>query len=294
MARHDKKNGARYWTDNFPLAWKDYKQLWATFVKHTPGMGGMTQERLEKRAEPLRWPCPSNDHPGVSTLYLDHPSWYKAAESLDPNNRGKRFLTASGKVEIFTPELEKKLAAAGHHALPSFYTHPEVTGDNVTLEYTDEYVANPVNPQALTRKVKLGARGANAVQRDYPLMGMIGRASVVHFAGVTQWTYTGKQMNGVRLVQLHPATAARAGIANGDAIIVESPRGAITGTALLWEGMRADTLFVPNSFGYEQKLAEEFGLPAYEPANTLVDDRYYDNLSGQQAYKCFACRVRKA
>ena len=24
------------------------------------------------------------------------------------------------------------------------------------------------------------------------------------------------------------------------------------------------------------------------------DDRYYDNLSGQQAYKCFACRLRKA
>jgi hypothetical protein len=32
----------------------------------------------------------------------------------------------------------------------------------------------------------------------------------------------------------------------------------------------------------------------YEPANTLVDDRYFDNLSGQQAYKCFACRVVKA
>ena len=29
-------------------------------------------------------------------------------------------------------------------------------------------------------------------------------------------------------------------------------------------------------------------------ANTLVSDRYFDNLSGQQAYKCFACRVRSA
>jgi hypothetical protein len=26
----------------------------------------------------------------------------------------------------------------------------------------------------------------------------------------------------------------------------------------------------------------------------LLDGRNYDNLSGQQAYKCFACRVRKA
>ena len=42
-----------------------------------------------------------------------------------------------------------------------------------------------------------------------------------------------------------------------------------------------------------QKMAEELGTPYYEAANTLLDDRYYDNISGQQAYKCFACRVKK-
>ena len=46
---------------------------------------------------------------------------------------------------------------------------------------------------------------------------MIGRPSVVHFATVTHWTTTGQQLNGIRLVQIHPAAAARAGIANGDA-----------------------------------------------------------------------------
>jgi formate dehydrogenase (coenzyme F420) alpha subunit len=35
-------------------------------------------------------------------------------------------------------------------------------------------------------------------------------------------------------------------------------------------------------------------LPLYEPANLLVDDRHFDNLSGQQAYKCFACKIVKA
>ena len=51
---------------------------------------------------------------------------------------------------------------------------------------------------------------------------------------------------------------------------------------------------MPNTFGPMQKMGEELGTPAYEPANLLTDDRYYDNLSGQQAYKCFACRIRKA
>jgi anaerobic selenocysteine-containing dehydrogenase len=125
-------------------------------------------------------------------------------------------------------------------------------------------------------------------------MGMIGRPSVVHFSSVTQWTHTGKQMNGVRLIQIHPRTAKSFGIANGDQMIVESPRGAVSGTAELWEGIREDTIYVPNTFGPAQQEAQELGTPLYAAANTLPDDRYFDNLSGQQAYKCFACRVRKA
>jgi anaerobic selenocysteine-containing dehydrogenase len=291
LARLDRRQPQGYWADAFPAAWRDYRRLWAEFVARTPGMGGMTAERLARRAEPLRWPCPNALHPGVSTLYLDHPSWYEVAASLGQPR--KRFLTPSGKVEIFTPDLERRLAPAGHGALPIFYTHPEVTGRHPTIEYLPALVANPVNPQAVTPRVRLGV-AAPAVQRDYPLMGMIGRPSVVHFASVTQWTYTGKQLNGVRLIQLHPRTAAQARISNGDTVVVESPRGAVSGTALLWEGIREDTIFVPNTFGPLQKMGEEFGLSVYEPANLLTDERYFDNLSGQQAYKCFACRVRKA
>jgi len=101
-------------------------------------------------------------------------------------------------------------------------------------------------------------------------------------------------MNGVRLVQIHPRAAAKFGVRQGDKIAIESPRGSITGTAEFWEGIREDTIFIPNSFGPAQAMGDEFGLPRYETANTLLDDRYFDNLSGQQAYKCFACRVKRA
>ena len=293
MAKLDSKNSPEYWTENFPPEWKNYRNLWATFVANTPGMGGMTQERMEKRTTPLQWPCPSVDHPGVSTLYLDHPSWYEAAIALDPANKGKRFLTPSGKIEIYTPQLQAMLAPAGHSALPIFYTHPEVTGKNPVIEYAEELVKNPVNPGAVTPRVRLGVISADKLHAEFPLMGIIGRPSVVHFSSVTQWTTTGKQMNGIRLIQIHPSVAKEAGIAEGDKIIVESPRGAVSGTAALWPGIRPDTIFVPNTFGPRQLIADDMGTPHYEAANVLTDDRYFDNLSGQQAYKCFACRVRK-
>lgn len=261
------------------------------FVARTPGMKGMAAARMEKRVEPLRWPCPSAEHSGVSTLYLDHPSWYAAAESL--GHKGKRFPTPSGKAELSTPEQDKTLSAAGHAALPVFFAHPEVTGANPTIHYEPILIKNPVNPQAVTPKVKLGVPSDPAARREFPLLGMIGRPSVVHFAGATQWTPTGKQMNGVRLVQIHPKAAEKAGIKNNDAVVVESPRGSVTGTALRWKGIREDRVFVPNTLGPAQKVADEFGLPLYEAANHLTDDRFFDPLSGQQAYKCFACRIRK-
>ena len=63
----------------------------------------------------------------------------------------------------------------------------------------------------------------------------------------------------------------------------------------IWTGIRPDTIFVPNGFGWEQIVGDSVGVPRYaEAANVLLDDRYFDTLSGQQAYKCFACRVRKA
>ena len=169
-----------------------------------------------------------------------------------------------------------------------------MTGRHPTIEYTATLVRNPMNPQAVTPVVKIGQLSNGEVHKHFPLMGMSGRPSVVHFSSATHWTRTGKQKNGVRLIQIHPRTAKTYGIVNGEAIVVESPRGAVTGTAELWNGIREDTIYVPSTFGPAQKAAEELGTPLYAAANTLTDDRYFDNLSGQQAYKCFACRIRKA
>jgi anaerobic selenocysteine-containing dehydrogenase len=293
MATLDTKHPPSYWTDNLKVEWEDFRTLWdGVFVPNTPGVGGMTSARLDASPTPTRWPCPTIDHPGVSTLYMDHPSWYRAAASLGAPP-GHRFLTPSGKIEIYTAELDAKLFTAGHRALPPFYSHPEVLGGLPTIAYLPEMVENPINPGSLTPKVMIGVP-AGPRPDGFPLMGMIGRPSVAHFATITHWVQSAELLNGIRLIQISPTTAWQLGIKDGDPVQVDSPRGSITGTAALFDGIRDDTIFVPNLFGPGQVLAKDLGLPLYEPANILVSAQYFDSLSGQQAYKCFACRVSLA
>ena len=150
-------------------------------------------------------------------------------------------------------------------------------------------------PFSVTPVAAISQPAASTAGAEFPLVGSIGRSSVVHFAGVTHWTPTGKRLDGVRSVQVHPATLARYGIRDGEAMWVISPRGRVKGVALAFDGIREDTVFVPNGFGSAQTVAADVGRPTYAAAaNTLVDERFFDTLSGQQAYKCFACRLAPA
>jgi len=66
-------------------------------------------------------------------------------------------------------------------------------------------------------------------------------------------------MNGIRLVQIRPKVAEAAGI-KMVMRSVESPRGSIKGTALIWEGTGGYNLR-SYTFGPIQKMAEELGTP---------------------------------
>ena len=263
LAKLDAKNKPAYWADAFPPEWKDYRKLWAEFVRLTPGMKGMTAERMAKRTEPLRWPCPTESHPGVSTLYLDHPTWYGGGRGAGSQGEAVPDAVRQGR------GLHGRVGRAADPGRPRGAARllhpPRGHGPAPDRRIRRRPGGEPGQPARRDAEGYASEWRSNGeVHADYPLMGIIGRPSVVHFAGVTQWTYTGKQMNGVRLIQIHPKAAARAGLKNGDAVVVESPRGSAAGTVLVWDGIREDTVFVPNTFGPAQAEGDEFGLPRYD------------------------------
>jgi len=52
-----------------PAGPADPKELFAEAASLWPGIGGMSYERLER--ESLKWPCPTEDHPGIDYLFAE-------------------------------------------------------------------------------------------------------------------------------------------------------------------------------------------------------------------------------
>jgi anaerobic selenocysteine-containing dehydrogenase len=141
-------------------------------------------------------------------------------------------------------------------------------------------------------RYQVGVAPDPELRRRYPIQLTTGRPGVAHFHTITHWAPSLAQIGGERYVQMHPKLAAALKVKTGDLVRVETPRGAITGPALVWDGIQENTIFVPHTFGEDQKVHVDVGRQTWETVNRLTA-HYYDNLSGQNEYKCQLCRVTK-
>ncbi len=289
MAELDKDNPPEYWTQNLKKEWADARHLWnKVSPSNDPLMAGMTADRMEKSNVPLRWPCPSRSHPGTSVMYLDHPKWKNIFG-------GKRFLTPSGKVEIYTDVLQKKMSVTGHSAIPVFYTSPENNTGLPALKYTEEFVKSETVSSTsggnLVHKIEIGEAEEAPLAKKYPFQLITGRPNALHFHTITHWAWHLVQAAGDRYVQIHPLLAKQLKVTSGQYVKVETARGAIEGPAFVWDGIEPNTIFIPHTFGPKQAVRQQMERKTWESVNHLTTVELYDPLSGQVAYKAVLCRI---
>lgn len=327
MATLDTQLSPRFWTENFPTRWAtDKRHLWNEVHPKAAGAwaGGMSADRMEKllegaragdphqRYQPiLKAPCPPADHPstqalapdqrapdgghpGFSVWFLDHPAWRALFDGNRFGANKKRW--GVDKVMIYHPAYEAELRKFGHAAIPEFYTSPETMDGLPTVRPTGDMVKmfNVANSPGgnQVHRYQVGVAPDPELRRRYPIQLTTGRPGVAHFHTITHWAPSLAQIGGDRYVQMHPKLAAALKVKTGDLVRVETPRGAITGPALVWDGIQENTIFVPHTFGEDQKVHVDVGRQAWESVNRLTA-HYYDNLSGQNEYKCQLCRVTK-
>jgi len=272
-------------------SWKDPAVFWDEAANQNEQLRGITQKRLH--AVPHRWvrqPAPTEDSPEIETLYLEGTSAV--------GTPGRRFPSASGKLEFWTSELEAKFAKLGLSALPEFYGERETLADLPYVELLDKDselgVISPFcKPDTATSRARIvpgspEGPGAKLRAQGYDTELVTGRPPAAHFHSWTHYFWQAQEMWPDLYCQIHPEKAAALGIADGERVRVESPRGAIEAVAWIHAGIRPTAVFIPIGWGERQPYHP------WRSVNFLTDITQRDPASDQTNLKALLCRVSKA
>jgi assimilatory nitrate reductase catalytic subunit len=112
---------------------------------------------------------------------------------------------------------------------------------------------------------------AELPDEDHPLRATTGRV-LVHYQSGAQTRRVAELARVVpeSFVEVHPDTAARAGLADGDMARVVSRRGAAQARVRCVPSLRPDTVFLPFHFGGEQ-AANRLTNPALDPVSRMPE-----------------------
>jgi anaerobic selenocysteine-containing dehydrogenase len=205
----------------------------------------------------LSWEKLLDQPDGVSVL--PEVDYEKHAAVTDDDCRG--FATPSGKVELFAD----RFAACGQPPLPSY----------------EEPVESPVRTPDLAR--------------DYPLV--LTNAKRGHYL---QSQHRGiaslRRHNPEPVVEIHPDTAAQFNIADGAAVALETPKGAIRVKAKHTETIVPGVVCANHGWW---EACDELGLAELDPfeetganVNLLVHNDMRDPIGGGVAHRSALCRLR--
>ena len=159
----------------------------------------------------------------------------------------KGFNTPSGKVQLYDPRLEEM----GFDPLPGF------------REPTESPVSTP------------------ELAREYPLIFTTGGRVPVFRHSELRNIPALREIVPELLATINPETARRLSIADGDAIIIESPRGQMEARASLTEGIDPRVIQVASHW------------PGKNNVNLLTDNKTCAPIIGSAQLRCQLCRIRR-
>ena len=193
------------------------------------------------------------------------PAVERRYEKINPETgRPWGFATPTGKVELYSTILEK----LGYDPLPHYEEPPETP------------VSNP------------------ELAREYPFILMTGsRFRPMHHSEHRQIPSL-RKLHPYPTVEIHPDTARRLGIGEGDWVIIETPRGKVKQRAKLTSRIHRRMIEIQHGWWFPEEIAEEPVLyRAFESnANVLTpdDDEYCDPPTGAVAFLPLLCKVYPA
>ncbi len=170
------------------------------------------------------------------------------------------FNTPTGKIELYSTRLED----FGYDPLPSYHEPPE-------------------SPLA-----------APDVADDFPLVLTTGARISYFFNSEHRQIEKLRKAQRFPQVEIHPDTAARHGITNGDWVWIETRRGRIRQRAKLTTGIDPRVVHAQHGWWFPEEPAPEYGVWTSN-VNVLTDNRPpYDPAMGTYQLRALLCRIERA
>jgi len=168
------------------------------------------------------------------------------------------FDTPSGKVELKCSALE----SMGYDPLP-YYVEP------------------PESPYSTPDLFK-----------DYPLIITAGSRIQGYFCSEGRQIPSLRKLNPDPIIEIHPETAGRLGIEDGDWVWIESPRGRIKQRAKLTDGIHPGVVHAQHGWWFPEKEPPEYGFTESN-VNLLAADMPCDPHTGSESLRAFLGKVYK-
>ena len=261
--------------------YKDPRKLWdEVLLPATPELVPASTARLTSLPNrTVRLPYFEGSTDEIDPVYVTEKRRLEPDCDLD-------YPTPSGKLEFWTEELESRFGVMGLSALPEFYTEAEQLVDLPHIRFAEQ----PVPSSFLDNKlVHPGRIVDEPVERDarFDTELVTGRPPAPHFHSWTHYFWQAQEMWPELFCQIHPDKASVLGIADGDAVCIETAHGRISARAWLHRGIRPSSVFVPIGWDEQQP---------YHPASSVnhLTGIRLDPISQQANLKTHLCRVTKA
>lgn len=183
---------------------------------------------------------------------------YLRGEVAYQKYREKGFSTPTGKLELYSTLLEKW----GYDPLPQFREPPE----------------SPLSTPELVR--------------DYPYTLITGRRLPGFFHTENRQVSWLRALHPDPVVEIHPETARREGIADGDWVVIESRRGKVRQRAKLFDGMDPRVVSAEHGWWFPENSDSGHGWAASN-INILTDNAYdtCDPAMGATHVRTLLCRI---
>jgi anaerobic selenocysteine-containing dehydrogenase len=173
--------------------------------------------------------------------------------------KGGGFPTPTGKLELYSTVLE----GLGYDPLPYF------------CEPGESPYATP------------------ELAREYPLVLSTGYRQPFYFLSQYRNLPWLRSFQPDPVVQIHPDTAAKYGIADGDWTWIESPRGRIKQRARLFPGIHPGVVMATANCFYPEDPGPLHGLTRSNP-NVLTSNDHFDPMYGSPDLTALLCKVSRA